>query len=319
MRCLIFLPFAIADTLGVNSPAFESRASAASHVFTGTVAQVITMGSAEYARIQVTSVKKGDFACDCDASVEYDPNFQLAPMELEQSVRCFCDARFKLLPAGFDVLEDAAAVDIPFGAAEVGGVQVRAAEVGGVQVRRVPITNALADEPERKITLNWDEVWAAPDSSAQEQSKLPWTVVRAALEANWLTSSFLRKQRPPTLTHARRHGLSGTVVLTRDVTVQECRWLEKDLTAGERFHVYTGNTFGCISPEGLAVQPLSENDESSPFMELPAVRCASSRDVIACGFVCAVHANACSRLFSFARPQNALRMEADAEVDQVEE
>lgn len=168
-------------------------------------------------------------------------------------MRCFCDAQLKLLPAGFEVLEDDAAA-----------------------VRRVPITSPLAEEQDKEdyMTLNWD--WAATSSqSSAEQSKLPWAVIRAALEANWLTSSFLRTQRPPTLAHSRRHGLSGTVVLTRDVTTQECRWLENDLIAGERFHVYTGNTFGCISPEGLAVQRLGEEDESSPFMELPAVCCAN--------------------------------------------
>ena len=192
-------------------------------------------------------------ASDCDASVEYDTKYQLGKLEPEQNVRCFCDAQLKLLPAGFEVLEDDAAA-----------------------VRRVPITSPLAEEQDKEdyMTLNWD--WAATSSqSSAEQSKLPWAVIRAALEANWLTSSFLRTQRPPTLAHSRRHGLSGTVVLTRDVTTQECQWLENDLIAGERFHVYTGNTFGCISPEGLAVQRLGEEDESSPFMELPAVCCAN--------------------------------------------
>jgi hypothetical protein len=96
-----------------------------------------------------------------------------------------------------------------------------------------------------------------------------WLEVRRALHANWMSSKYLRLQRPPQLGRSQRQGLSGRVILTRDITTRECGWLERDLLAGEEFRVYTGHTYGVISRQGIAVQALDEV-ENGPFMELPA-------------------------------------------------
>jgi len=95
-----------------------------------------------------------------------------------------------------------------------------------------------------------------------------WPAVRAALRANWLSSSWLREESEPAWTLSLKRALTGVVVLTRDVSVQECSWLERDLRRGERFRVYHGHTYGTISPAGVAVQ-LLEADDDGPFMEVP--------------------------------------------------
>ena len=104
-----------------------------------------------------------------------------------------------------------------------------------------------------------------PDGIETISKQADWQSVRTVLQQNWLSSRYLRSQRPPSL----RRSLSGTVALIRDVTVRECGWLERDLRRGERFTVYAGHTYGVISPAGVAVQPEGASD-SEPFMELPA-------------------------------------------------
>lgn len=52
----------------------------------------------------------------------------------------------------------------------------------------------------------------------------------------------------------------------RDVTVEECGWLSRDYKSGEEVYEFTGVTYGCISPAGVAV---SEFDGENPFYEIP--------------------------------------------------
>jgi len=57
------------------------------------------------------------------------------------------------------------------------------------------------------------------------------------------------------------------VLLTRDVTQQECDWLPTDLPAGTEVFVYYGYTYGCCTPNGKAVT-LGGQDQL-PFFEVP--------------------------------------------------
>ncbi len=54
--------------------------------------------------------------------------------------------------------------------------------------------------------------------------------------------------------------------LIRNVTTNECGWLNKSLKKGEIVYRYMGNTFGCISSDGVAV---SIEKDKKPFFELP--------------------------------------------------
>lgn len=55
-------------------------------------------------------------------------------------------------------------------------------------------------------------------------------------------------------------------VLTRDVTQQECPWLDHDLKAGMLLWEYTGYDYGVITPGGVAV---SARVGDFPFFEVP--------------------------------------------------
>lgn len=55
--------------------------------------------------------------------------------------------------------------------------------------------------------------------------------------------------------------------LTRDVTKEECHWLDEDRKKGTIVYEYVGHTYGCISPHGIAVT--SNPDGDIPFFELP--------------------------------------------------
>ena len=114
--------------------------------------------------------------------------------------------------------------------------------------------------------------FVARASTLSDEEKLrrreEWPRVLFMLRANWMTSRFLRTKSsssPPDL--ASERDLHGVVVLKRDVTKRECHWLDRDLMAGERFRVYGGHTYGAISPVGIAVTDV--DDENGPFMELP--------------------------------------------------
>lgn len=54
--------------------------------------------------------------------------------------------------------------------------------------------------------------------------------------------------------------------VTRDVTKDECFWLEKTIKQGTLVYKYNGYTYGCISYSGIAVT-LKEN--KLPFIEIP--------------------------------------------------
>jgi len=55
------------------------------------------------------------------------------------------------------------------------------------------------------------------------------------------------------------------LILTRDVTVEECPWLERDFHEGELVFKYTGYTYGCCTYTGIACSL----DGDTPFFELP--------------------------------------------------
>lgn len=59
-------------------------------------------------------------------------------------------------------------------------------------------------------------------------------------------------------------GVRGMIV--RDVTPREYDWLEKPISAGRSIFKYLGCTYGCISPNGVAV---SDKDGETPFYEVP--------------------------------------------------
>merc|ERR1719198_2882078 len=73
----------------------------------------------------------------------------------------------------------------------------------------------------------------------------------------------------PRLVHSRRHGLAGEVVTQREITLEECPWLEAPLPQGTRLNVYTGYTYGAIGRQGIAVTHLDAAAEST-FFEVPA-------------------------------------------------
>lgn len=58
----------------------------------------------------------------------------------------------------------------------------------------------------------------------------------------------------------------------RDVTKEECQWLDDTIKKGTEVFEYTKCTYGCVSPQGVAVT-LEEGKE--PFIELPkeALKC----------------------------------------------
>lgn len=53
--------------------------------------------------------------------------------------------------------------------------------------------------------------------------------------------------------------------LIRNVTPSECRWLERIFLKDEIVHKFYGNTYGCVSDEGIACSI----DGDTPFFELP--------------------------------------------------
>ena len=53
--------------------------------------------------------------------------------------------------------------------------------------------------------------------------------------------------------------------VTRNVTKEECPWLERTVTKGEPVYRFYGCTYGCIGA-GVAV---SYQDGKTPFFELP--------------------------------------------------
>jgi hypothetical protein len=60
--------------------------------------------------------------------------------------------------------------------------------------------------------------------------------------------------------------MSKVLVLNRDVTQQECPWLDRDLKTGEQVWTYEMFTYGCIQPSGVAV---TFKVAETPFFEVP--------------------------------------------------
>ena len=56
------------------------------------------------------------------------------------------------------------------------------------------------------------------------------------------------------------------IKLTRDVTPDECGWLDRTYKKGEILYEYHGCTYGCISNNGTAC---TETPNQTPFFEIP--------------------------------------------------
>ena len=56
------------------------------------------------------------------------------------------------------------------------------------------------------------------------------------------------------------------LIVTRDITRKECRWLKEDIPAGTVVYLYDGHTYQCISDAGMAV---TNEPDKPPFFELP--------------------------------------------------
>ena len=69
------------------------------------------------------------------------------------------------------------------------------------------------------------------------------------------------------------HQPPGRLTLSRDVTMAECPWLERDYAKGETVVRYTGATYGCIGA-GVACSETGGN----PFFELPRDALAEHAD-----------------------------------------
>jgi len=54
--------------------------------------------------------------------------------------------------------------------------------------------------------------------------------------------------------------------VTRDVTKEECFWLDETVIKGTIVYPFYGCTYGCISDNGIAVSLISD---VNPFFELP--------------------------------------------------
>jgi hypothetical protein len=55
-------------------------------------------------------------------------------------------------------------------------------------------------------------------------------------------------------------------ILTREVLISECKWLNRDFIKGEILYFYEGATYNCISKRGF---PFSEKLNEAPFFEIP--------------------------------------------------
>lgn len=56
------------------------------------------------------------------------------------------------------------------------------------------------------------------------------------------------------------------LTLTRDVPKSECPWLDRDMREGEAVYRFSGVTYGCLGPNGIAV---SAEPDATPFFEMP--------------------------------------------------
>jgi hypothetical protein len=56
-------------------------------------------------------------------------------------------------------------------------------------------------------------------------------------------------------------------IVTRDITTDECEWLDKTIKEGTIVNKFYGTTYGCMGPDGIAVT--FDKDGGNPFFELP--------------------------------------------------
>ena len=56
------------------------------------------------------------------------------------------------------------------------------------------------------------------------------------------------------------------LIVDRLVTVDECPWLDEDVQPGTTVFTFSGQTYGCIGPNGIAV---SYSPYEYPFFEIP--------------------------------------------------
>lgn len=54
-------------------------------------------------------------------------------------------------------------------------------------------------------------------------------------------------------------------ILTRDVSPEECSWLDRTYKQGQQVFEFMGATYGCCTDEGIACSL----DGNIPFFELP--------------------------------------------------
>lgn len=55
-------------------------------------------------------------------------------------------------------------------------------------------------------------------------------------------------------------------IILRDLTKDECPWLDEDIVKGTIVYEYFGYTYGCISNKGIAV---TNKLNKIPFFEIP--------------------------------------------------
>lgn len=61
--------------------------------------------------------------------------------------------------------------------------------------------------------------------------------------------------------------MTTKIRLLREVTTEQCPWLEENLSEGTEFYTFEGYTYGCIGPTGRAV---SFAPNENPFFEIPS-------------------------------------------------
>lgn len=55
--------------------------------------------------------------------------------------------------------------------------------------------------------------------------------------------------------------------MKRTVTVEECPWIITEIKKGEKVYEYIPNTYGCITPSGIAIT--FQKDGEGQFYEVP--------------------------------------------------
>lgn len=57
-------------------------------------------------------------------------------------------------------------------------------------------------------------------------------------------------------------------IVMRDIGIEECPWLREPIYEGEVLRAFTGPTYGCVSPGGVAIVRVNP-DGSVRFAEVP--------------------------------------------------